>query len=136
MYTNLIIDQNWHIPNQQTVRYEQICNPGINVTVKLIRQTTFEQAQHSTLYFQQAQSLQNPAYEYGHPVVQSTHLMNHSPYMNQFQNTANQDGHLSTSKTDPSSIELFNQEQALQRDTNTLTSKLTELQTQYKNYHF
>ena len=38
----------------------------------------------------------------------------------------------STSRNDPSVVELFNQQQALQRDTNTIISKFSELQIQYK----
>ena len=48
--------------------------------------------------------------------MQNTHLMNQSPYMIQLQNTASQARYLSTNRTDPSLIELFNQQQALQRD--------------------
>ena len=39
-------------------------------------------------------------------------------------------------RTDPSIIELFNQQQAIQRDTNTIISKFFDLQAQYKNDHF
>ena len=52
IHTNLTTDQNWQIPNQQTLQHEQRCNSEINVTVELKRQTTFEQAQLRTPYFQ------------------------------------------------------------------------------------
>ena len=51
--------------------------------------------------------------------------------MSQLQNSATQAGHLSTGRTDLPVIELFNQQQALQRDTNTPISMFPTLQTQY-----
>ena len=64
------------------------CNSEIKISVELIRQTAFEQAQLRTPYFQQAQNLQKPANKYRQPVTQSNHLINQRPYMNQMQNTA------------------------------------------------
>ena len=57
------------------------------------------------------QSSQNPVSGYGQPVVQSTHLVNQSPYMNplNLQNATAQAEKSSTSRTDPSVVELFNQ---------------------------
>ena len=54
--------------------------------------------------------------------------------MNHFnlQNATTQAKEMSTSRKDPSVIELLNQQQTLHRDTMTVTSKLSELQTQYK----
>ena len=72
---------NWHIPNQQTLEYEQRCLSDINVTVELIRQTTFEKVQLRTPYFQEAQSLQNQVNEYGQPGVQSHNPTNQRPYI-------------------------------------------------------
>ena len=63
------------------------------------------------------QSSQNPVNRYGQPVAQHTHLLDKSPCMNHLQNAAPQAEQLSTSRTDPSVIELlFNQQQVLQRD--------------------
>ena len=56
--------------------------------------------------------------------------------MNHLQNATTQAELLSTNRTDPSVIVLFNKQQALQRDTNTLISQFPDLQTQYKNNLF
>ena len=73
---------------------------------------------------------------YGQPVGQSTHLVNQSPYMNHMHNVLTQTEQLSTSRTDPSAMEIFIQQQAIQRDANAIISKFSELETQYKNNHF
>ena len=85
----------------------------------LIRQTTFEQVQLRTSDFQNTQSLQNLVNKNKHSMAQSTHLMNQSPNINHLQNTATQAGHLFISRTVPSVMGLFNQQQSLQRDENT-----------------
>ena len=101
------------------------------ITVKPIRQTTFDQAQFWTPLLEQTQNLQNPANIYEQPVAQSTHLENVSPYTTHLQNAANQVQQLSM-RTDPSIIELFNQQEDIQRDTNTLISKFSDLQASIK----
>ena len=58
--------------------------------------------------------------------VECTYFENQSPYVAHLQNTATQVEHLST-RTDPSTIKLFNQEQAIQRDTNALISRFSNL---------
>ena len=53
-----------------------------------------------------------------------------SPYMNQLQNAAHWAEQLSIRRAHPSGIELFNQQQAFQRDMNALIPRFSELQTQ------
>ena len=53
--------------------------------------------------------------------------------MNDLQCVATWAEQLSTSRTDRSIIELFNQQQDLKRDRNVIISKFSECQTQYKN---
>ena len=74
-----------------------------------------EQMQFRTLHFLQTQSLQNPVSGYGQPVVQSTYQVNQSPFMNHFtlKNATPQAEQLSTTRTDPSVIDLLDQQQGL-----------------------
>ena len=55
--------------------------------------------------------------------------------MSQLENTEIHAGHLSTSRTNPSVIEISNQQQVLHRNTNPLISN-SKLHTQYQNDHF
>ena len=57
IHTNPTTVQNWQISNQQTLCYEQRCNPDINVAAEPIRKPSSEQAQIRTPYIQQKQSL-------------------------------------------------------------------------------
>ena len=65
--------------SQQSLKNEQTCNQYTNITIELIRHTTFEQGQFNTPHFQQRHNLQNPANRYGQAVVQSTHLKIKAP---------------------------------------------------------
>ena len=38
MHTHLTADQNWLIPNQQTLQYKHRCNWDANVTIEPVRQ--------------------------------------------------------------------------------------------------
>ena len=68
-------------------------------------------------------------------VAQIIHIENQSPYIAQLQNVATW-AELMPARTDPSIIELFNQQQAIERDTNGLISKVSDFQSQYKNDDF
>ena len=68
-----------------------------------------KQNQTRTLY---VQSSHNPMSGCIQPVVQITHLGNQSPYLTyhvSLQNSATQAEQISTSRTDPSIVELLNQ---------------------------
>ena len=68
-------------------------------------------------------------------MAQDTNLENQSPYTANLPNAATQADQLSL-RTDPSIIGLFNEQQAIQRNKDTLISKFSDLQAQYKNDHF
>ena len=68
---------------------------------------------------------------YGKLVAQSEHLVNQNPYFTHHlgvQNSAIQAEQISTNRTDPSVVELLNQQQELQRDATSVISKLADLE--------
>ena len=72
-------------------------------------------------------------------IAQNTHLANHHPYMTNvanFQNLETQLQQKPTNRFDSSLVDLFNQQQALQKYSSNVISKVSDLQTQNKKLPF
>ena len=69
----------------------------------------------------------------------NTHFVNQSPYLTKHlsdQTLETQAKQISVGRIDPSVVEILNQQQALQKDTTFVISKLSDLQIEHKDDHF
>ena len=72
----------------------------------------------------------------GQIIAQNIHLFNQSLCPANLQQSATWAEQISTSRTNPSVVELPDQQQTLQRDLTAVISKLSDIQPQHKNDNF
>ena len=118
--TNPVTNQIWSVPtqqiSQQPTQYQQGNAQCTNIPTQQVEPIVSKQNQTKTFHVQ-LQSSHNPMIRYRQSVAQSTHLVSQSPYLTNLsiQDSATWTEQSSVSRTDPSVVELLNQQQAVQR---------------------